>query len=56
MSSSSGLTVQPSNSPNNGVNGFIPVKKGDVVTIEYINMANTPYIAFIYAQGSEGEV
>lgn len=56
MSSSSGLTVQPSNSPNNGVNGFIPVKKGDVVTIEYLNMANTPYIAFIYAQGSEGEV
>ena len=56
MSSSSGLTVQPSNSPYNGVNGFIPVKKGDVVTIEYINMANTPYIAFIYAQGSEGEV
>ena len=55
MSSSSGLTVQPSNSPYNGVNGFIPVKKGDVVTIEYLNMANTPYIAFIYAQGSESE-
>ena len=55
LSSSSGLTVQPSNSPYNGVNGFIPVKKGDVVTMEYVNMANTPYIAFIYAQGSESE-
>lgn len=52
MTSSSGLTNQPSNTANNGINGFLPCKKGDVVTMQFWGLANTPYICFVYAQGS----
>lgn len=49
-----GTTCQPSNSNQNGVNGFIPVSKGDVVYVQYINITWSAF-RFYYAQGSESE-
>lgn len=49
-----GTTCQPSNSNQNGVNGFIPVSKGDVVFVQYINITWSAF-RFYYAQGAESE-
>lgn len=49
-----GTTCQPSNSNQNGVNGFIPVSKGDVVYMQYVNITWSAF-RFYYAQGSESE-
>ena len=46
-----GFACQPSNSNQNGVNGFIPVSKGDVLYMEYFNIANLLF-RFYYAEGS----
>lgn len=49
----SGIAAKVNSASEHGINLFLPVKKGDVISVQYSMTGNTVFFRFVYAEGSK---